>query len=135
MFVAWRELRFARGRFLLIGAVVALITLLVGFLAGLTGGLASQNISAVLQLPGERLVLQQPEQSSPSFATSSLDEATVEAWEHADGVQSVMPVGIVQSRATVIDNAAATAESSSADAGGVALFGLPVQAANATAGE
>ncbi|GAB3684148.1 hypothetical protein GCM10027591_18330 [Zhihengliuella somnathii] len=46
MFVAWRELRFARGRFLLIGAVVALITLLVGFLSGLTGGLAAQNVSA-----------------------------------------------------------------------------------------
>ncbi len=30
MYVAWRDLRFARGRFALIGAVVALITLLVG---------------------------------------------------------------------------------------------------------
>ena len=40
MFVAWRDLRFARGRFLLIAAVVALISVLVGFLSGLTGGLA-----------------------------------------------------------------------------------------------
>jgi hypothetical protein len=30
----------------LIGSVVALITLLVGFLAGLTGGLAAQNVPA-----------------------------------------------------------------------------------------
>ncbi|NEK71184.1 MAG: ABC transporter permease, partial [Xanthomonas perforans] len=57
MYVAWRDLRFARGRFALIGAVVALITLLVGFLSGLTGGLAAQNVSAVLALPADRLVL------------------------------------------------------------------------------
>lgn len=118
MFVAWRELRFARGRFLLIGAVVALITLLVGFLSGLTGGLAAQNISSVLQLPGDRLVLQQPENSTPSFATSSLDENTVQAWTQAAGVESVTPVGITQSRATAGTD----------DPTGVALYGLPADA-------
>ncbi len=116
MFVAWRELRFARGRFLLIGAVVALITLLVGFLAGLTGGLAAQNVSSVLELPGDRLVLQAPENGDPSFATSSLDESTVAAWQQVDGVDSVTPVGIVQSRAAV---------DGSDDPSGVALYGLP----------
>lgn len=119
MFVAWRELRFARGRFLLIGAVVALITLLVGFLSGLTGGLAAQNISSVLQLPGDRLVLQQPENGSPSYATSSLDDDTIQAWEQADGVESVTPVGIAQSRASA---------NSADDPTGVALYGLPQDA-------
>lgn len=116
VFVAWRELRFARGRFLLIGSVVALITLLVGFLSGLTGGLAAQNISSVLQLPGDRLVLQQPENGDPSYATSSIDDETVTVWEQADGVESVIPVGIVQSRASASDTE---------DPTGVALFGLP----------
>jgi putative ABC transport system permease protein len=116
VFVAWRELRFARGRFLLIGAVVALITLLVGFLAGLTGGLAAQNVSAVLQLPGDRLVLQKPDDSDPSYATSSLDEQTVAAWREAGGIESVTPIGIVQSRATALG---------ADDPTGVALFGLP----------
>lgn len=115
VFVAWRELRFARGRFLLIGAVVALITLLVGFLAGLTGGLAAQNVSAVLDLPGDRLVLQQPSSGAARFATSSLDEDTVRAWEHADGVKSVVPVGIAPSRASV---------GGADDATGVALYGI-----------
>ena len=77
VFVAWRELRFARGRFLLIGAVVALITLLVGFLTGLAGGLASQNISAVLELPGDRVVLQQPANGDAKFATSSISPEAV----------------------------------------------------------
>lgn len=116
VFVAWRELRFARGRFVLIGAVVALITLLVGFLSGLTGGLAAQNISAVLQLPGDRIVLQEPTSGSASFATSTLDPDTIDTWEQAAGVESVVPVGITQSRASVTGTDEPT---------GVALFGMP----------
>lgn len=124
MFVAWRELRFARGRFLLIGAVVALITLLVGFLAGLTGGLAAQNVSAVLELPGDRVVLQRPASGQPSFATSSVGEHAVRAWELAPGVDSVTPVGIAQSRAST---------SGADDPTAVALVGLPGSPTEATA--
>ena len=115
VFVAWRELRFARGRFVLIGTVVALITVLVGFLSGLTAGLASQNVSSVLRLPGDRLVLQQPANGTPSFSTSAIDGETVVAWERADGVTSVTPIGIMQSRASV----------GGVESVGVALYGLP----------
>ncbi|MCJ1707597.1 FtsX-like permease family protein [Microbacterium sp. VKM Ac-2923] len=113
MYVAWRDLRFARGRFALIGAVVALITLLVGFLSGLTGGLAAQNVSAVLALPGDRLVLQPAGATTATFADSAIDDATVAAWRDAAGVARVDPVGIRQTRA----------EGPGA-AGAVALFGL-----------
>lgn len=113
MYVAWRDLRFARGRFALIGAVVALITLLVGFLSGLTGGLAAQNVSAVLALPGDRLVLQPVGGAAATFADSAIDDATVTAWREAPGVDRVVAIGIQQTRA----------EGPGA-AGGVALFGL-----------
>ncbi|KQR50756.1 ABC transporter substrate-binding protein [Leifsonia sp. Leaf336] len=114
MFVAWRDLRHARGRFLLIGTVVALITVLVGFLSGLTGGLAAQNISAVLGLPGDRLVLEKPADGAASFSESSLSPSTVEHWRDATGVDTVLPVGIAQTRAQ-----------SGSSSTGVALFGLP----------
>ncbi|MFF8186341.1 FtsX-like permease family protein [Microbacterium sp. NPDC016588] len=113
MYVAWRDLRFARGRFALIGAVVALITLLVGFLSGLTGGLAAQNVSAVLQLPGDRLVLHAEGSAAATFADSTLDADTVATWRDAAGVEGVSPVGIVQGRAE-----------GPGGSGGVALFGL-----------
>lgn len=51
MYLALRDLRFAKGRFSLIVLAVALMTLLVGFLSGLIAGLAGQNISALLQSP------------------------------------------------------------------------------------
>ncbi len=141
MFVAWRDLRFARGRFLLIGSVVALITVLVGFLAGLTGGLAAQNVSAVLALPGDRLVLQQPSGGQPSFSTSRIGREARADWRASAGVERAVPVGILQGRAVAGADADADAGSGSGSgsgagsgrapvpepgsAVGVALFGLP----------
>lgn len=127
VFVAWRDLRFARGRFVLIGSVVALITLLVGFLAGLTGGLAAQNVSAVLALPGDRIVLQQPADGQPSFSESRIGREALAGWRASAGVDEVVPVGIVQGRAV---RAAGSAVGATADgaAVGVALFGLPASA-------
>jgi putative ABC transport system permease protein len=113
VYVAWRDLRFARGRFVLIGAVVALITLLVGFLSGLTGGLAAQNVSAVLELPGDRLVLHRDGSAAATFADSAIDADTLAEWRAAPGVDRVTPVGIAQGRAE-----------GPGGSGAVALFGL-----------
>ncbi|MGA1835361.1 ABC transporter permease [Herbiconiux sp. 11R-BC] len=101
MFVALRDLRFARGRFALIGAVVALITVLVGFLSGLTGGLAVQNISAVLAIPADRLVFSAPAAggSEVTFADSAVSGQQAAQWAATPGVTSVSPLGITQTRA------------------------------------
>lgn len=101
MFVALRDLRFARGRFILIGSVVALITILVGFLSGLTGGLASQNISAVLSIPADRLVFSAPSAggSTASFSDSVITEKQAQIWAATARVTSANPIGISQTRA------------------------------------
>lgn len=99
MYLAWRDLRFARGRFLLIGSVVTLITILVAFLSGLTAGLADQNISAVRSLPADRLVFSQPEGATASFADSTISTQDLDRWRNAPGVESAAPVGISQGRA------------------------------------
>ncbi|MDO5645181.1 MAG: ABC transporter permease [Dermabacter sp.] len=94
MFLALRDLRFARGRFSLIVAVVALMTLLVGFLTGLTGGLSMQNISALTRLDAPSVVFSMPDGGSPSFSTSTLTKEQEERWAQADGIRSVTPLGI-----------------------------------------
>lgn len=97
MFVALRDLRFARGRFVLIGSVVALITVLVGFLSGLTGGLATQNVSAILGLPADRVVFSGD--TAASFSDSAITEQQATAWASTSGVTTAEPVGISQTRA------------------------------------
>ncbi|WP_312169811.1 ABC transporter permease [Microbacterium sp.] len=111
MFVALRDLRFAKGRFILIGSVVALITLLVGFLSGLTGGLAIQNVSGVLALPADRIVFSVPTggDDAASFADSTITEQQADDWAATAGVTDARPLGISQTRAETDDTRAAIA--------------------------
>lgn len=94
MFVALRDLRHAKGRFALIVLVVALLTLLVGFLTGLTAGLAGQNISALVSTDAERIVLAAPDDEAPAYATSTVSADQAATWRDAEGVTSVKPLGI-----------------------------------------
>lgn len=110
MFVALRDLRFARGRFTLIAGVVALITVLVGFLSGLTAGLAAQNVSALLALPADRIVLAEGHGGAdPSFSDSALSRAQADTWATADGVTRVEALGVTQTRAEGAGGPAAVA--------------------------
>ncbi|ASF11481.1 putative ABC transporter permease protein [Nocardia brasiliensis NBRC 14402] len=94
MFVALRDLRAARGRFLLITLVVTLVALLVSFLSGLTAGLAHQNISAVQSFPGDMVVFADTG-GQPSFEASTLSREQVAAWQSAAGPDgTVDPIGI-----------------------------------------
>lgn len=95
MFVAWRDLRFAKGRFALMGAVVVLITLLVGLLSGLTAGLAKENTSAITGLPADHLAFAAPpDGQSVSFTNSSVPPRAWRTWAGRPGVTSAEPIGI-----------------------------------------
>ncbi|GAA4232806.1 putative ABC transport system permease protein [Streptosporangium album] len=105
MFVAIRDLRFAKGRFALMGAVVLLITLLVTMLSGLTAGLAQDNISAIGQLPADRIVFSagkgtNGDLAKPSFSDSRITDKTWQEWQKVDGVPSAERLGITMGRLT-----------------------------------
>ncbi|MGY6652896.1 ABC transporter permease [Amycolatopsis sp. TRM77291] len=114
MFVAWRDLRFAKGRFALMGAVVVLITLLVGLLSGLTAGLGEQNISAVTGLPADKIVFSAPGAGqSLSYANSAVTETQRRQWAATPGVTSAEPLGIATTKASAGDGSA-----------GISVFGV-----------
>ncbi|MEU9123904.1 ABC transporter permease [Streptomyces sp. NPDC048506] len=100
MFVAWRDLRFAKGRFALMGTVIVLITVLVGLLSGLTAGLGRENTSAITALPADHLVFSAPVgDGGVSFTESRLSERTVREWARVPGVRSAEPLGIATTKA------------------------------------
>ncbi|GAB3446741.1 ABC transporter permease [Phycicoccus ginsengisoli] len=115
MFVATRDLRFAKGRFALMGAVVTLITMLVVLLSGLTAGLGRGNTSAITELPVDHLVLAAPADGQKlAFTDSSLPASAQAAWSREPGVRRADPVTVALSRA------AAGGRTS-----GVAVFAVP----------
>lgn len=114
MFVAWRDLRFAKGRFALMGAVIVLITLLVGLLSGLTAGLGRQNISAITGLSADRIAFQAPGGGQDvSYSDSTVTEQQWQQWSRAPGVTSAEPLGITTTKATAGERSA-----------GVSAFGV-----------
>ncbi|MEV5988604.1 ABC transporter permease [Streptomyces sp. NPDC052051] len=104
MFVAWRDLRFAKGRFALMGTVIVLITLLVGLLSGLTAGLGQQNISAITGLSADKIAFQAPSGGQDvSYSNSTVTEKQWQQWSKAPGVTSAEPLGITTTKATAGD--------------------------------
>lgn len=95
MFLALRELKFARARFGLMGAVVALIAVLMVLLSGLSVGLVNDGVSGLQRLPATSLAFEKGVQHSAAFSRSVVEASAVAAWAGQDGVEDAAPFGNV----------------------------------------
>lgn len=120
MYLALRDLRFAKGRFVLMGGVVALITLLLVLLSGLTAGLGNQSTSALAALPADQIVFGAPagDSAKASFTESEVTRRQWSEWDSREGVANAELLGISQSRFQAIGPAGAPSGTAS-----VAVFG------------
>jgi putative ABC transport system permease protein len=91
MFIALRDLAFARGRFLLMGFVIALVAYLMTFLSGLSAGLISNNVSGLIALPVSHFSFQYDDR--PTFRSSLMDQPMWDAWAAKPGVRRLEPMG------------------------------------------
>lgn len=107
MFLAIRDLRFAKGRFALMASVIALITLLLVMLSGLTAGLGNQSTSAIAGLPADQIVFGAPAgtPAKASFMESEVTRDHLAAWSGREGVSGVEALGISQVRAQAVGSA------------------------------
>ena len=92
MFLATRDLRFARGRFALIGSVVVMIAFLGVILSGLASGLAGSGISSLRALPITNLAFAKTA-SGELFSQSTVDQTTWQSWAAQPGVRKAEPLG------------------------------------------
>lgn len=113
MFFALRDLRRSGRRFLLVGAVIALVAMLSTVLVGLTDGLVEDGTSGLSSLPLTDLAFQ--EGSEAVFSRSTLGQEALDGWRSAEGAKA-SPLGV------------SFANASSVGAGpniDLALFGVP----------
>jgi putative ABC transport system permease protein len=98
VYLSLKELWRLRGRFLLVSLVIALITLLVLFIAGLAEGLGAGNIEYLSKLNADVIVYQ--ENSQQSISASRLDRSKMNDVARVEGVKAVGPIGV--SSATIV---------------------------------
>jgi putative ABC transport system permease protein len=90
IYIATKEIWRNRGRFLLLSLVIALITLLVLFIAALGEGLANGNREYLSKLDAELIVFR--EKSDYIIASSRLDASTLRAVRRVPGVAGAGPI-------------------------------------------
>ncbi|MGC5333433.1 FtsX-like permease family protein [Micromonospora sp. DT62] len=115
MFLAVRELRFAKARFGLMGAVVALIAVLVVLLSGLSTGLVNDGVSGLQRIPATSFAFADGVQHDSAFSRSVIDVSAVDTWKAQPRVADAAPFG----------NALINARSDSGVEIDLALFGVP----------
>lgn len=91
MYLGLRDLRVAKGRFALVGAVIGLVALLATVLSGLANGLVDDGISGLRALPITHLAFQEGAESS--FSRSTLTSDALAPFAAADGIEAT-PVGV-----------------------------------------
>lgn len=133
MFLAVRDIRFAKGRFALMGGVIALITLLLVMLSGLTAGLADQSTSAIDKLGSvdasgvpskavDAIAFGSPGTSEPkaSYTESEVTSGQVDSWKYRAGVEDAEALGISQTRLQAVTEGTGKSASTT----NVAVFGV-----------
>ncbi|MCZ0980664.1 FtsX-like permease family protein [Streptomyces diastatochromogenes] len=98
MFLALLELKAARGRFLLMGSVVVLVSALVGIVSGFTTGLGDDTVSALRRLPATHVAFASGSKSD-QFARSLIDVRTADGWSRENGAEAT-PLGVTITRGT-----------------------------------
>jgi len=94
MFLALRELTFARGRFSLMGVVIALIAVLMVLLSGLSAGLVNDGVSGLKALPSSTaFAFDAGTKADNAFSRSVVDEDQLEAWRDQPDVAEASPMG------------------------------------------
>lgn len=91
MFIAIRDLTFAKGRFLLMGLVVTLVAFLVTVLSGLSAGLIKNNISGLIELPATHVAFEYNDH--PSYRNTMVERYMWEGWRGQPGVTALEPMG------------------------------------------
>lgn len=93
MFLALRELSFARGRFSLMGVVIALIAVLMVLLSGLSAGLVNDGVSGLKSMPVSSFAFDEGTKEDNAFSRSIVDEEQIAAWKGHPDAASATPMG------------------------------------------
>jgi putative ABC transport system permease protein len=94
MFLAWREIAFARVRFGLMAAVVGLIAILVVILSGLSSGLVVDGVSGLMRSPIQAVAFAAGTTTDSAYTRSTVGAAQRDAWAEQPGITHAELLGV-----------------------------------------
>ncbi|ALO67675.1 ABC transporter permease [Arthrobacter alpinus] len=103
MFLALRELAFAKGRFSLMGAVIALIAVLTVILSGLSSGLVNDGVSGLKNMPVSAFAFDEGTKTDNAFSRSVVEQDQVTTWSKQPGIEQATAMGSSMMNATTDD--------------------------------
>ncbi|MFC9707308.1 ABC transporter permease [Paenibacillus sp. NPDC056933] len=92
MYLAIREMRFAKGRYALIATIMVLVSFLVLFVTGLAQGLAYDNAASIKNMAATHFVLEQD--SNHRFTRSQVNQDQLEQTRSVVGQENAEPLGV-----------------------------------------
>lgn len=92
MYLAIREMRFAKGRYALIATIMVLVSFLVLFVTGLAQGLAYDNAASIKNMAATHFVLEQD--SNHRFTRSQVNQDQLEQARSVVGQENAEPLGV-----------------------------------------
>lgn len=114
MFLAVRELIFARTRVVLMGSVIALISVLMVILSGLSSGLVDDGVSGLKRTPVQAFAFAEGTKTDSAFSRSVVTDAQAAAWSARPDVEN----------AELMGNAIVNARTGGGTAIDLTLFGI-----------
>src|SRR5689334_20522511 len=93
VFLALRELAFARTRFGLMGAVIALIAVLMVLLSGLSSGLVVDGVSGLMRSPIGAIAFSEGTKTDSAFTRSEVTRDQAQTWAARDDVADAELLG------------------------------------------
>lgn len=99
MFLAWREIRHSKMKYVFIFTIMFLVSFLVLFVTGLAKGLSYANTSALEQFPTHYYSIQ--DDADQTFRRSQLGEKDLQQIQDLIGKDKVSPLGVQTSTVTV----------------------------------
>lgn len=92
MYLALREMRFAKGRYALIATIMVLVSFLVLFVTGLAQGLSYDNAASIKNMAASRFVLEQD--SNHRFTRSQVGQKELDEARAVVGQDHAEPLGV-----------------------------------------
>ncbi|WLV24869.1 ABC transporter permease [Aciduricibacillus chroicocephali] len=104
MFLALKELIYAKTRYLLIGFIIVLVASLIFIISGLAKGLSANNASALEDLPADYIIMDKG--ADTELAKSTVPKSDIEKLKNIKDVQDAAPLSIRMANTTNADDKA-----------------------------